>query len=495
MKGIANSEFSERRLPQIRNSQFEIRNCLMTTLCFDVSSGGVSAALFNSKLELLKLHEVHWELETDEAGQATLSLDAITARLKQVLPDLSVTEPLDAVCIGAFMHNCVLLDAGNKPLTSVFTWLDRRGDAGLEYVRSRAGGAFHQRTGCHFHPMFPVFKLATLAAGGNSLLDRAKRIVSIKAFLIHRLTGVWIEDHGTASATGLYNIGEGDWDKELLELIHLDRETLPPVAGRDDVAGRVTREAAAEFGLPEGTRVVNGSGDGFLAHLGSDCESPARISVSLGTSAAARRTVPQPALDPNSGTFCYKAGAGAYMLGCASSNGGNVLDWGRSIFGVATEAGFSEDLPIFIPLLHGERSPEWNPRLTGSWHRLRPHHTPGDLSRSVFEGVIFNLAYLVEILRAATGAGAPDMVLSGNGFLQPLAAPLFAAVAGIPVSMPSAPGLASLRGAGICASRAIGLPVPLLETRLVSPLTDSRIPERYAEYKRIRGVIKCPTQV
>ncbi len=464
----------------------------MTVLSFDVSSGGVSAALFDSNLELQKLREVHWEFETDGAGQATLPLGAVTARLKQVLRDLSVTRPLDAICFGAFMHNCVLLDALNEPLTPVFTWLDRRGGAGLEYVRSRVAGAFHQRTGCHFHPMFPVFKLATLAVNDSGLLDRAKRAVSVKAFLVHRLTGVWIEDHGTASATGLYNIVEGGWDKELLDLVHLDRQTLPPVAGRDDVVGQVTREASAEFGLPEGTRVVNGSGDGFLAHLGSDCDSSAKISVTLATSAAARRTVPQPAqpappaLDPNAGTFCYKAGAGAYMLGCASSNGGNVLDWSRSIFGEAAGAGFSEDLPIFIPLLHGERSPEWNPRLTGSWHGLGPHHTARDLSQSVVEGVIFNLAYLVEILRTAPGARA--IVLSGNGFLRPLAAPLFAAVAGIPVSMPSAPGLASLRGAAICASRAIGSPVPQLETHLVSPLTDSHIPERYAEYKRIRKI-------
>ena len=460
----------------------------MTLLCFDISSGGVSAALFNSKLEVVRFIEENWELSAAGQGSAALSAGHIVERFKQAVRGLAIAEPLDAICIGAFMHNCVLLDRSDKPLTPVFTWLDQRGEEGIEFIRSRLGEGFHERTGCRFHPMFPVFKLATLQVQNDQSIAQARRVVSVKALLNQRLTGVWTEDHGMASASGMYNIRDGDWDQELLAILKLKKEMLPPVSSRSGVAGRITREAASEFGLPEGMPVINGSGDGFFAHSGSECNSPDRISVTLGTSAVARQGLPVPVFDLVSGTFCYRAAGNEYLLGCAGNNGGNVLEWGRAVFGdqEAPRMGDAEDLPIFIPLLHGERSPDWNPHLKASWHGLTAGNTAADLSRSVVEGVIFNLGHYVEILQETSRVKASSIVLSGNGFLHPLAAPLLAAVASITVSTPSDPGLASLRGAGVCALEAMGVAAPPLHTTQVLPLKDAGIAKRYAEYKRIR---------
>jgi gluconokinase len=460
----------------------------MNLLCFDVSSGGISAALLDSQLADKKASEQKWDLETDERGAATLPVPGVVAAFKQAIQSLKLTkaDTIDAVCIGTFMHNCVLLDEADGPLTPVFTWLDLRGDAGLDYIRSRLGDRFHDVTGCRYHPMFPVFKLAAIRATDSELLSRTKRVVSLRALLVHQLTGTWGEDHGLASASGLFNITQGDWDSEILKILGLERAQLPPIVGRTKIMGQVTSRAATEFGLP-GIPVIAGSGDGFLANLGSECEVPAKISVTLGTSAAVRQTLNEPVLDLSAGTFCYRAGETAVLLGCASSNGGNVLDWGRQIFGTLEDAKASENPPILIPLLHGERSPDWNPNLTGSWHGLTANHTAADLSRSILEGVIFNLAHFVEIVQQASGEKATDLVLSGNGFLDPAASPTLAAIAGVATWMLRTPGLASLRGAGVCALRALAQPVPALNVDRVSPLADSKIHERYREYRRLRG--------
>src|SRR5262249_3904725 len=154
-----------------------------------------------------------WDLESDSRGAATLSVESIVERFKHAIRALNLTtNAVDAICIGTFMHNFLLLDQAGEPLTPVFTWLDRRGDAGLDYVRSRLGDRFHELTGCRYHPMFPVFKLAAMQLSDPESLRTAKRVVSIKALLVNRLTGVWIEDHGMASASGLFNISAGDWD-------------------------------------------------------------------------------------------------------------------------------------------------------------------------------------------------------------------------------------------------------------------------------------------
>jgi gluconokinase len=459
----------------------------MKVLSFDIASGGISAAVFDSQLETDNVIENSWKLESGERGAAVLSASSIVEAFKGSIQALSVAaKEVQAICIGSFLHNFVLLDEAGLPLTPVFTWLDRRGETGLDFVRSRLAGGFHEITGCRYHPMFPVFKLASMRLNEPDLIARAKRVVSIKAFLINRLAGVWIEDDGMASASGLFNIRQGDWDSGVLSILGLERGCLPAITSRTAIAGNVTETAAAEFGLPVGIPVVAGSGDGFLANVGSNCEVPSRIAVTLGTSAVVRQTLKEPVFDSEAGTFCYRAGESAYIVGCAGSNGGNVIEWGRRILGTH-DASACTDPPIFIPLLNGERSPDWDPHLTGSWHRLTARHTAADLTRSVVEGVMFNLAHFVEVVQEATGAKATDLVLSGNGFLEPMTASTLAALVTAQTWIPREPGLASLRGAGICIFRALGLPVPALGLQLVKPIPDAApILRRYSEYRRLR---------
>src|SRR5262245_61261483 len=170
----------------------------MNLLCFDIASGGISVALFDARLKQKKFAENKWVLQTGKGGEATLSVPAVLAHFKRAIHALRLERPgrIDAICIGTFMHNCLLLDEKDNWLSPVFTWLDRRGDKGLEYVRRRLKGRFHEITGCQYHPMFPVFKLAAIRQTDPEVFGRAKRVVSIKAVLIHQLTGVWVEDHG-----------------------------------------------------------------------------------------------------------------------------------------------------------------------------------------------------------------------------------------------------------------------------------------------------------
>src|SRR5438105_4340357 len=152
----------------------------MSLLCFDISSGGISAALLDSRLEPIRLVEGRW------APAATLALDTITSQFRQLIGELNVAalaDPVAAVSIGSFMHNFILLDSDGLPLTPVFTWLDSRGEDGVRYVRARMGERFHARTGCRYHPMFPVFKLAALHLRGGGL-PAAARAVSVKSFLL-----------------------------------------------------------------------------------------------------------------------------------------------------------------------------------------------------------------------------------------------------------------------------------------------------------------------
>jgi sugar (pentulose or hexulose) kinase len=86
---------------------------------------------------------------------------------------------------------------------------------------------------------------------------------------------------------------------------------------------------------------------------------------------------------------------------------------------------------------------------------LAARHT-ADLSRSILEGVIFNFGYLLDIVQQSSGVRAASLVPSGNGSLDPLAAPILAAITGASVEMTERPGLMTPRGTAICGLRALG---------------------------------------
>src|SRR3954468_23591717 len=104
----------------------------MNLLCFDISSGGIAAAVFDANLQRLRFVETRWTFESGELGAATLRADLVLSQFEKTIRQLDIVEPPSALCIGTFMHNCVLLDDADQPLSPLFTWLDRRGEDGVE---------------------------------------------------------------------------------------------------------------------------------------------------------------------------------------------------------------------------------------------------------------------------------------------------------------------------------------------------------------------------
>jgi gluconokinase len=351
--------------------------------------------------------------------------------------------------------------------------MDHRGETGVDYVRSRFGDRFHEITGCRYHPMFPVFKLAGMR------VTPSQRVISPKAWLTWMLTREWAEDDGIASASGLLNLKSGEWDEEILRVLHLPVECLPQVLDRKAIVGRF-----------KGAPVINGSGDGFMTTLGSGCEANDRVATTLGTTGSARRFVQNPVLEASAGTFCYRASRDGFLLGCASNNGGNVLDWARERLGSLSGDETSEDVPIFLPMLYGERSPEWNAGLRASWHDVGERTTLDGMKRAVLEGVAFNLAKYVEIVERS--GEVRQVVLSGNGFREPAIAATMASVVKAEVLQPEAFGLTTLRGAAVNAWRGLGYdPGKAIEKLLdeaphVKPAEDEGVWRRFARFKEIR---------
>ena len=72
-------------------------------------------------------------------------------------------------------------------------------------------------------------------------------------------------------------------------------------------------------------------------------------------------------------------------------------------------------VPLFLPHLEGERAPLWDSKARGVFARLETATGPGELSRSVLEGVAFSARLAFAALEASANLQVDALHLGGGG--------------------------------------------------------------------------------
>jgi xylulokinase len=346
--------------------------------------------------------------------------------LKELVGRLS-GEEIAALGLSGQMHGMVPLDAQGQVIRPALLWNDQRtGAAVAELDAAVPRETLIARTGNPAITGFQLPKVLWLRQTEPENFTRLRQVLLPKDYLGFALTGVMAAEPSDASGTNCFEIARKVWDAEVLGALSLNTALFPDIIPSHGVVGRVTREAAARTGLPEGLPVVAGAGDNAAAAigLGLSHHTPGLGSVSLGTSGVIFAPLDAPTPDPQGRVhlFCHADG-GYHLLGVTLAAAGS-LEWYKNTF--APEQGFSALLEraaqsragaggvTFKPYLAGERTPHLNPDLRGSWTGLSLATTQADIVRSVLEGVAFSLrdaldviSPLVALERAlATGGGA-----------------------------------------------------------------------------------------
>ena len=268
---------------------------------------------------------------------------------------------------------------------------------------------------------------------------------------------------------------------------------------------------AGSMGLPATTPFVLCGADGCLANLGAGALAGSvaqmrRAVLTIGTSGAFRMTVNQPATDARMRSFCYTLADRQFVIGGATNAGGLPLRWLRDNFpqlrnGVPSEDPYSALAQIaaqaapgangllFHPYLAGERAPLWNADARGSFIGLNYQHGPEHLVRAVMEGILFNLAMILDVLEE-TG-GACNEILAGGGFARSdfwlqMAANLFGRpliVADNPETTAQGAALIALTALGGCADLHAAVALLAPATRRIEPDADT-----HAVYARLQPI-------
>jgi xylulokinase len=446
-------------------------------LAHDLGTTGDKASLYTDEGALVTAVTSSYTTDFGSGGKAEQDANDWWRGVAQATRDIleaANVNPKDIACVSfsGQMMGAVFLDGRGTPLRPAIIWADTRSTLECDALLERIGmERAYAITGHRLNPTYSLSKIMMVRRLEPEVFSGVRHVVLAKDYVAFKLTGRLATDPSDASSTNAFDQNAGKWSTELLEAAEIDVSILPEIVPSTTILGGVTREAALETGLLEGTPVVMGGGDGPCAALGAGViDQRSGAYAYLGSSSWISLASNQPLHDPLMRTMTFDhVIQGRYVPTATMQSGGASLEWIADVLKPGRALGrydrlndasrnleAASDGLFFLPHLLGERSPYWNPRARGAFIGLGKHHTSGHMTRAVLEGVAFNL---YTGLRAFQGMGAstPGVDAIGGGAKSNLWLQIMADVWGVPVRRRSLVDEANGLGAAVVGGVGVGL--------------------------------------
>jgi gluconokinase len=448
-------------------------------LSVDIGTSTTKAVLFDTDAKQIAIVRKYYPILAPNKGwseqEPDVIFNAVLEALQEIVQLLPAGGRILGVAFSSQLYSVLAVDTGGTPLSNSLTWSDIRSAAVAHSIRQHPeASGIYQRTGCPIDAIYPLSKIQWLKE--NLKVPKNTKFISIKEYVIFRLTGCLLIDWSIASATGLFDIKDRHWDETALSLLAITPANLSQLVPPRHIITEWKHEVVDLIGLPAAAPLIIGGGDGPLASIGVGAYQSDRLAVNVGTSAAARSVISEAQVDPEGRLWTYVVDEGLWVIGGIVSSGGIVYDWALKNFFPGTEEADHDALRnmheyadrlasavppgaenlIFIPYLGGEQCPVWHPHTRGSFFGLDFRHTRGHLVRAVLEGITRSIYRAAESIQSLLNVRFHEIRVTGGLASSPVWLQIAADMFGSPVVVPeSAEG--SARGAAILAVIALGL--------------------------------------
>ena len=475
-------------------------------LGIDIGTQSTKAVLASESLHILGEAKASYTYSAPKPGWAEQDPRQWEQALARVVAELCRdcrihAGDIAAVGLGGQLDGCVAVDSNSLPLHPALIWMDRRSQYLLRGIDT---GIVAERAGLVCDATHMAAKILWLQGQGLSPVARYHQPVS---YLVARLTGRHVMDHGLASTSMLYNLAERDYDPRLLELFQIAPERLPAIDDAWTPAGRVSREGAALSGLKEGTLLAVGTGDDFSAALGAGLTGPGRLNCIVGTAEVVGALHEEPLLDRQGLVETHAYPGGLFYLENPGWISGGAISWLQKLYGLEAAAqvdALAGKVPpgsqgvAFLPALSGSMAPEWHGAARGAFYGLSLAQGREQMARAVLEAMAFAMRDVLVRLQDL-GLQIDAIRLSGGGAGSGLWNRIRANVAKLPVEVMQRPDTSPL-GALLLAGKAAGLIDDLaLAARQLNPVEESIEPDAaefdaydraYERYRRLFKELK-----
>jgi len=401
-------------------------------LGIDVSTTGSKALLINQQGSVLGTASSPHTLSTpkplwseqDPAEWWQAVIKSIHALLAETGVD---SKEIAAVGLTGQMHGLVLLDSNGDVLRPAILWNDQRTQVQCDQIHQKIGREkFIKLSGNIALTGFTAPKILWVSQNEPEVFAKAKHVLLPKDFIRFKLTGEYAMDKADGSGTVLFDLKSRDWSQELLDVLEIPREWMPPTYEGPQVTGSIAPAAAALTGLVTGTPVMAGGGDQAAQAVGVGAVEPGIIGLTVGTSGVVFAATPSALVEPQGRlhAFCHAVPGMWHFMGVMLSAAGS-LQWYRDT--LAPQISFddllreAESIPVgsegllFLPYLSGERTPYPDPLARGAFIGLTLRHTRGHMTRAVLEGVAFGLKDCFNLIQEAGLEQITQVRASGGG--------------------------------------------------------------------------------
>jgi xylulokinase len=349
----------------------------------------------------------------------------------QALLHQSDVDPLEikAVATSAIGPCMLPVDAqGNPLMNAVLYGVDGRAEAEVRELTDRIGEAtLIARCGNALTSQSVGPKILWLKRHRPEIYAQTAYILSSTSFLVQRLTGQVVIDHYTAANfSPLYDVTSQTWVGDLADDI-LPLEKLPRLMWSNEIAGHITKEAAAQTGLAPGTPVTAGTIDAAAEALSVGVDQPGDMMMMYGSTifiilrAGSRVSDPRIWYAP----WLFE-GEHASMAGLATS--GTLTHWFRdrmardlpqdtAFAALAQEAAASPPGAnglLMLPYFSGERTPIHDVHAKGALFGLNLTHTRGDIYRALIEGIAHGTRHVTDTFVSLNQAPARLLAVGGG---------------------------------------------------------------------------------
>ncbi|RIK44676.1 MAG: carbohydrate kinase [Chloroflexi bacterium] len=424
-------------------------------LALDIGTSSTRAMLFDAHARPVANLAVQMaiQMETTSNGGATFDANYLFACVVATVDELleragPLAGRIAAVTCDTFVGNVLGANADDEPVTPVFTYADTRNAPDAQQLREELGPAgsavAHDRTGTLIHTSYLPARFRWLARTQPEALRAARYWLSFGEFLLWKLTRQRVASYSVASWSGLLNRRSLSWDAEWLERLPVTVEQLSPLIDVDQPLVGLTTPWAGRWPALKSVPWLPAIGDGAAANLGSGCDHPDRIALTVGTTGA-MRVVLDPALDRvPAGLWLYRVDRHRGLLGGATTEGGNLYAWLQENLRLPPAAELEQQLAALPPAAHGltvlpfvagERAPGWNDKAKASLIGFNLNTQPIDIVQASLEGIAYRFALIYERIAGHLPPSATrSIIASGGGLLSsPVWLQIFADVLDQPI--------------------------------------------------------------
>ena len=202
-------------------------------LSVDTGTSVTKAILYDIYLNQVSIVRRHYQQFTPHSGWSEQDPDTlfhyVLEAIREALQDLPAEGKLAGIVFSSQMYSVLAISPQGRPLTRSLTWSDTRA---AEYARQLASlpeaEQVFQATGCPVDTLYPLAKIAWIK--DNIPLPAEVRFISIKEYIVYKLTGRFITDWSVASSSGLMDIHLHQWHPQALAMAGIGPENLSELA-------------------------------------------------------------------------------------------------------------------------------------------------------------------------------------------------------------------------------------------------------------------------